>query len=145
MTGGAAGFEKLTRRIDVDSHAEIEVRFGHSAHHGGKMEHRAGRRIDDAVEQPAIRDVAGDGCYARISERRRSSHIDQNKSLDRARPAVAIVQRAAFEQLSREPGSEKSGAAGHHHVHCGILLRSCYAWQVATRPAVSTGSQLRSD
>ena len=47
MAQPTARVEELAERMDVDAHAQIEIRFGHAADDRGEVKDRAGAVVDD--------------------------------------------------------------------------------------------------
>ena len=68
MGEGAAAFEQVPRRVDVDAPAEVEVRLGLAAHHRGEVKDAVGVAADRRGDERGVGDVAGDGAHAWIGE-----------------------------------------------------------------------------
>ena len=46
MAGRPAQLEQCPRRVDVDPHPEVEIRFGHAADDRGEVKNGAGLRVN---------------------------------------------------------------------------------------------------
>ncbi len=122
---GPARREQRLRRAQVGVHAEVEVGLAFGADRGGEVEdqvrpgecarvagEQAGQVTADAVHPSVGREVAGDRCP-----------VDEPQPRQRARRVAGHAERARRQQLPRQPGAEKTGTAGHHHVHHDASLR----------------------
>ncbi|CAE6843763.1 hypothetical protein R75465_06840 [Paraburkholderia aspalathi] len=87
-----ARFQQQTGRVQIDAHAEIEIRLGLPTHDRGKMED--GRRpvVDHALEHAALGDIAHFRAYTRIAEIASVHHVKQHQFGNRLRLAVLILQ-----------------------------------------------------
>src|SRR5207245_5129586 len=139
----AAALEQQTRRIDIDAPAEVEIRLGFAAHHGGKVEHAVCAVGECSVDERRITEVAGDGVHARVRLRGRAGDVDERNVLDRSLLAARISQVAASEQCGGELAAEKSGAAGDDNTHASCSWsRPQYHNRPSRRPPASLSSGL---
>ena len=58
MAGGAASLQQMARCVQIDLHAQVEIRLGLAADDGGQMKDRADIRLDEALQEGWIGDVA---------------------------------------------------------------------------------------
>ena len=120
----AAALEQRSRGIDVDAPAEVEVRFGFTAHDGGEMK--------DAVGASAsARSISAGSAMSPVNDRTRGSAEPARRptstSVTRsicARLASRVGKRAARQQCGGEFAAEESGAAGDDDVHGVSIERS---------------------
>jgi len=117
MTARAADLQQRSRRVEVDAHAEIEIRLSLAADNGSKVKDRGGIGVDQALEQRRIGNVAGERADPRVAGRWGRDDVEEHEAVDCLFPAVEAGELAALEQLLRQTLSEKSCAAGDENFH----------------------------
>ena len=123
----AAALEQRARRVEVDAHADVEVRLGLAAHDGGEMEHGIGVGGERRVRSPrdrrdrrrrtaradrrsparARRRAARSRGRSRACRARRSSVPRASSARARRvprKPAPPVITMRMGESLSREAG-----------------------------------------
>ena len=97
----AAALEQRARRVEIDAHADVELRLGLSADDRREMEHAVGIRRDRALDQRRIGEVAGDG--VRRADRRPTRGATSTSTIasDRALAAARVGERAALRAMLR--------------------------------------------
>ena len=88
MTACATRLENLPRRIQIDAHAEVEIRFGLAAHDGREMKHRRDVSVDRMFDELAVRNVSGQRADSGVAKRVGRRQIDEGQSVDWCGPAV---------------------------------------------------------
>ena len=80
-----AGLEDVTRAIQIDLVAQIEIGLGAAADHGSKMENRIHAIVDQPPRHCGVADVGADQLDARVFGWRlgRFESIDQGQMLER--------------------------------------------------------------
>ena len=117
----AATLEQRARGVEVDAHADVELRLRLPADDGGEMEHACPCRARRRARRRRVGEVAGDGRHARVAGQRRGRDVDERDRRDRAHASARVGERAALEELAGEAGAQEPGAAGDHDV----ALRRC--------------------
>jgi hypothetical protein len=116
VTPCPADFEQRACGVEIDPHAQVEVRFGHSADDGREMEDRRRVRIDRGLQEPRIADISCDLPNASIRHRRAGDDVDQRDAIDDRAAVVRRTERASQERLGKAT-AKKTGAARDNHVH----------------------------
>ena len=112
----AAPFQQRARRIEIDSHPDIELGFGLPAHDGGEVEDRIGVWRKRACDQCGIGEITRDDARPRIAYVR-SGDVDEHQLADLARIAAGIGQATEIEYFSAKAATDKTGAAGDQDAH----------------------------
>ncbi|MNI60846.1 hypothetical protein D3C73_1160830 [compost metagenome] len=124
MAQRAAHVQQGARGIQVDAHAQIEIRLGLTADDGGQVKDDAGIGVDGCAQHGGVGDVAHPRMHALVGEGVRLHDVQQVDARDGLRAACVQRQRALLKQLSSQPLAQKSGAAGDQDFHGGVLA-SC--------------------
>lgn len=112
-----ADFEELARAGEIHLHAQVEIRLGFAAHHGGEVKHGVGIIADRAGEHIALADVTDDALYPRVIQLRGRGLIQQGDALKALRLPVRTHEAAPLQQPVRQASAEKAGAAGDEDLH----------------------------
>ncbi len=129
----ATALEQRASRVEVDAHADVELRFRLAAHHRRKMEDGIGVVRHDPFNQRGLGKIAGHHRDAPVGDRR-GDDVDQHQVADLVRLAAGVGERAASEEGAREATAQEAGAAGDHDAHGRILKNA-----MDERPAAVCG------
>jgi len=110
-----ARFEKRACRVDIDSHAEVELRLRLAAHDRCKVVHRVDIGFDNRRREVAVRDRPGFAVDARIVDRA-GRGIGGHERRDRRKAWRAGEQRL------HETTAEKSCRSCYQYLHAGSML-----------------------
>ncbi len=102
MAAGAAAFQQQARSIEVDTHSEIEIRFGLAADNCRQVKDGGRLRRDHSLKQSTVGDVAGDLFNPRVVETGGGDHVDQDDLADGLQLAATVRQAALPEQAARQ-------------------------------------------
>ena len=104
-------------RVEIHTHAGIELRLGLAADHGREMEHGIGIGRERTLEQRRVGEVAGDRRDALVAGKARGNHVEQRDRRDLAHTALRVGEGVAREEMAGQTAAEKAGAAGDHDAH----------------------------
>src|SRR4029077_16250106 len=113
-----ARVEQCPRRVDVDAHPEVELRFRLTAHDRREVVHEVDIVLDHRLREALVGDGSGPPLDARIVDAA-DRGIDGDERRDRRH-----VRRAG-EECRGETTAEKSARAGDEYLHAGSVL----AWR----------------
>ena len=111
-----AALEQRAGRIDVDAHADVELRFGLSADDRSEMEDRVRVRCDGLLDQGRIGQIARDDANPRFAECRRYN-IEEDELLHFAGVAARVGKSASRENAAGKTAAQEAGAASNHNAH----------------------------
>lgn len=94
----ATGLQQQPEGVDIDAHAQVEVRLGLTADDGRQVEDRVHLSFQGRLDDARTGDVAAQDPHPLIVQVRRRDHIQQGQALDLPRLALGIRQRAQRKQ-----------------------------------------------
>ena len=113
MARSAADLEQRPGAVEVHAHAEIEVGFRLAADDGREMKDGGGVRVDGALQQRSVADVASDLRDPRVGQPFGGDDVGEGDLVDRA---IVTVPRRRGGHAARQPGreglAEEAGPAG---------------------------------